>query len=76
MKKLRFTEVQVVQVLQKHECGVSTGVFCQENGIAPTTFYKWKSKYGGLEVSDVQKLKTLQNGFHTSISVLLSKYQR
>jgi putative transposase len=60
MKKSRFTEVQVVQALQKHESGVSTGVLCRELGIAPATFYKWKSKYGGLEVSDVQKLKTLE----------------
>ncbi len=60
MKKSRFTEVQVVQALQKHESWVSTGVLCWEMGIAPATFYKWKSKYGGLEVSDVQKLKTLE----------------
>ena len=60
MKKSRFTEVQVVQALQKHESGVSTSVLCREMGIAPATFYKWKSKYGGLEVSDVQKLRTLE----------------
>ncbi len=60
MKKSRFTEVQVVQALQKHDSGVSTGVLCREMGIAPATFYKWKSKYGGLEVSDVKKLKTLE----------------
>jgi putative transposase len=60
IKKSRFTEVQVVQALQKYESGVSTGVLCWEMGIAPATFYKWKSKYGGLEVSDVQKLKTLE----------------
>jgi len=47
MKKSRFTEVQVVQALQKHDSGVSTGVLCREMGIAPVTFYKWKSKYGG-----------------------------
>jgi putative transposase len=60
MKKSRFTEVQVVQALQKHDSGVSTCVLCREMGIAPVTFYKWKSKYGGLEISDVQKLKTLE----------------
>jgi putative transposase len=60
MKKSRFTEVQVVQALQKHESGVATGVICREMGIAPATFYKWKAKYGGLDVSDVQKLKTLE----------------
>jgi len=60
MKKSRFTEVQVVQALQMHESGVATGVICREMGIAPATFYKWKAKYGGLDVSDVQKLKTLE----------------
>jgi len=60
MKKSRFTEVQVVQALQKHESGVATGVICWEMGIAPATFYKWKAKYGGVDVSDVQKLKTLE----------------
>ena len=59
MKKSRFTEVQVVQALQKHESGVATGVICREMGIATATFYKWKAKYVGLDVSDVQKLKTL-----------------
>jgi putative transposase len=59
-KKSRFTEVQVVQALQKHESGIATGVICREMGIAPATFYKWKAKYGGLDVSDVQKLKTLE----------------
>ena len=60
MKKSRFTEVQVVQALQKHESGIATGVICREMGIAPATFYQWKAKYGGLDVSDVQKLKTLE----------------
>ena len=61
MKKSRFTEVQVVQALQKHESGVATGIICREMGIAPATFYKWKAKYGGgVDLSDVQKLKTLE----------------
>ena len=49
-----------VQALQKHKSGVATGVICRETGIAPATFYKWKAKYGGVDVSDVQKLKTLE----------------
>ncbi|MFZ4630693.1 MAG: transposase [Bacteroidia bacterium] len=48
-KKSRFTEVQVVQALQKHESGVSKGVLCREMGIAPATFYKWKSEIRALE---------------------------
>jgi len=60
MKKSRFTEVQVVQALQKHDSGVATVVICREMGIAPATFYNWKAKYGGSDVSDVQKLTTLE----------------
>jgi putative transposase len=60
MKKSRFTEVQVVQALQKHEFVVANGVICREMAIALATFYKWKATYGGLDVSDVQKLKTLE----------------
>ena len=60
MIKSRFTEVQVVRALQKHESGVATGVICREMGIAPASFYKWKAKYGGVDVSDVQKLKTVE----------------
>ena len=61
MKKSRFTEVQVVQALQKHESGIATGVICREMGIAPATFYKWKAKYGGLDASDVKRLKELEH---------------
>ena len=60
MKKSQFTEVQVVQALQKHESGVATGVICREMGIAPATLSKWMGNYGGLDVSDVQKLRTLE----------------
>jgi putative transposase len=59
-EKSRFTEVQVVQALQKHELGVATGVICREMNFAPATFYKWKSKYGGVVVSNVQILKTME----------------
>ena len=71
MKKSRFTEVQVVQALQKHESGVATGVICREMGIAPATFYKWKAKYGGLDVSDVQKLKPWKISIRTSLGCVL-----
>jgi len=60
MKKSRFTEVQVVQALQKHESGVTTGVIWREMGIAPATFYKKKAKCEGVDVSDLQKQKTLE----------------
>jgi putative transposase len=66
MKKSRFTEVQVLQALQKHESSVATGVICREMGIAPATFYKWKAKYGGLDVYDVQKLKNWKRSIRAS----------
>ena len=62
MKKSRFTEVQVVQALQKHESGVATGVICREMGIAPATFYKWKAKYGGVGCVRCTETKNLGRG--------------
>ena len=63
MIKSRFTEVQVVQPLQKLESGVATGAICHELGIVLVTFYKWKAKYWALDLSDVEKLKTLEEEY-------------
>jgi putative transposase len=60
MKKSRFTETQIVSVLKQHEGGVSTKELCREHGISGATFYHWKSKYGGMEASDVKRLKELE----------------
>ena len=61
MKKSRFSEVQIVGVLNEHESGLATNEVCRRHGISPVTFYSWKSKFGGLEVSDVAKIKTLED---------------
>lgn len=60
MKKTRFTETQIVAILKKQEAGMKTSDICREHGISDATFYNWKAKYGGLQVSDVKKLKELE----------------
>jgi putative transposase len=60
MKKTRFTESQIVKILQQQENGLPTKELCREHGISEATFYNWKSKYGGMEASDVKRLKELE----------------
>jgi len=60
MKKSRFTETQIVSILKKQEAGVKHSDICREHGISEATFYNWKAKYGGLQVSDVKRLKELE----------------
>lgn len=60
MKKKRFTETQIVSILRQQEAGKATKDICRERGISEATFYNWKAKYGGMEVSDVRKMKELE----------------
>ena len=60
MKKTRFTESQIVAAIKKQESGVSTKDVCRELGISDATFYNWKAKYSGMEVTDVAKMKALE----------------
>ncbi len=64
MKKTRFTETQIVSALKCQEGGIATKDICRELGISEAAFYNWKSKYGGMESSDVKRMKELdeENG--------------
>ena len=61
MKSGRFSEEQIIGILKEQESGMSTAEVCRRHGISSETFYKWKAKFGGLEVSDARRLKQLED---------------
>lgn len=61
MKKSRFSEEQIIAILREQEAGRPTAEVCRKHGISAGTFYKWKAKYGGLDVSDAKRLKALED---------------
>lgn len=61
MKGSRFSEEQIIGILKEQEAGASTSEVCRRHGISDATFYKWKARYGGLEVSEARRLKSLED---------------
>jgi putative transposase len=61
VKKSKFTESQIIAILKQGEAGRTVAEICREHGISPATYYQWKSKYGGLEASDLKRLRELED---------------
>jgi len=60
MKKSRFSEQQIIGILKEHAAGMTAAELCRKHGISDATFYKWRSKYGGMTVSDAKRLKAME----------------
>ncbi len=61
MKRSRFSEEQIIGILKEQEAGAATADVCRRHGISSATFYKWKAKYGGLDVSEARRLRALED---------------
>lgn len=68
MKKSRFNETQIVSILKEADAGLKVSEICRKHGISDATYYNWKSKFGGMEASDLKRMKELENE--------LSQYKR
>jgi putative transposase len=71
MKRSRFSEEQIIAILREQEAGAKTADVCRKHGISDATFYKWKAKFGGMEVSEARRLKALEDE-NTKLKKLLA----
>ena len=60
MRKSRFSEEQIIGILKEHQAGLSAAELCRKHGVSDATFYKWRSRFGGMEVSDAKRLRALE----------------
>ncbi len=60
MKRNRFTEEQIIGILKEHEAGISVSDLCRKHGVSDASIYKWKAKFGGMDVSEAKKLRGLE----------------
>lgn len=72
MKRKRFTEERIIAVLREHEAGATTGDLARKHGVSEATLSNWKSKYGGMDVSDAKRLKALEEE-NTKLKKLLAE---
>jgi putative transposase len=72
MKRSRFTEEQIIAILREQESGAKTADVCRKHGISDATFYKWKAKFGGMDISDARRLKVLE-GENAKLKKLLAE---
>jgi putative transposase len=61
MKRSRFTEDQIIGILKEHEAGIAVADLCRKHGVSNASIYKWKAKYGGMDVSEARKLRALED---------------
>ena len=61
MKRIRFTEEQIIAVLREHEAGAKTADLCRKHGMSEATLYNWKAKFGGMDVSETKRLRALED---------------
>jgi putative transposase len=73
MRQSHFTEEQIIGVLKQAEAGMKTTEICRQHGISSATYYKWKAKYGGLEISEAQRLRPCLNHCSAAPRRLLSE---
>jgi putative transposase len=60
MRKIRFSDEQIIGILREHQAGLSAAELCRKQGISDATFHKWRSRFGGMEVSDAKRLRALE----------------